>query len=403
MSIDMDDPTTDYDRHDAPPASGWRHTPVSRLPKGQPGGGQLGGVIAGVSRAYGYELRTTRIAYAVATLILPVLWLVYIAAWVLLPPTPATARPVDAVLKDRSRLPLLAATVLVLAAGVIGSLGSWFLFSGAPWGLVLIGLGVLLWASTRRTSTPAPVWTPTPERVHSPFPPPTPGGPVGMASTTGSAVTSPPPDAPRRPRRPIGSISVGIAVLWAGITAVLSALDIWNPPALWMLVSLIGIVMVGLLISTIVNRSWVLPVPFTLLGLVLVSLCVAKPNLDGASGQHTVRPASTIAAQQRHHLATGQLTLDLRDVPLTGSVVTIDANVGMGQLRVLVPDDADVRLSTEVGMGQIQVDDREITSGVRQSDELTVPATAEAPAGTFSMNLEVGMGQILVQHVSSHS
>jgi hypothetical protein len=86
-----------------------------------------------------------------------VLWLVYIAAWVLLPPTPATARPVDAVLKDRSRLPLLAATVLVLAAGVIGSLGSWFLFSGAPWGLVLIGLGVLLWASTRRTSTPAPV------------------------------------------------------------------------------------------------------------------------------------------------------------------------------------------------------------------------------------------------------
>ena len=83
MSTDMHEPTT----------PDWRRAPLSRIPKGGVDGGRIGGVVAGLSKAYGFDLRTTRIATFVAMIILPVLRLVYVAAWVLRPvPPPAPDR-----------------------------------------------------------------------------------------------------------------------------------------------------------------------------------------------------------------------------------------------------------------------------------------------------------------------
>ena len=368
--------------------------------------------------AYGFDRRTTRIAVAVAMVILPVLVLVYLAAWVLLPDTPSEAQPIEDILRDRRRMPLMIVIGVVLLAGSIGSLGSWFLFDGAPWGLMLIALGVLLWASTSSGgSTPPPAppsagpgtdpWTSsfppptvdrhrrsrssgtitdqyatvTPTTVTPTTVTPTPGGTTTSTRSSPVAVVT-----PRRQRRPITTIGVGIAALWLAGASLLEAWGWIHPEALWMIVTALGIVLVSMLISIIVNRSWVLPFLFVPLAGLLVMLSIAQPLLDGASGERTITPDTVALASVEQHLAAGNLVIDLRDVPLTGNTVPVAAEVGMGRLRVLVPRDADMVITTDVGAGQAEVNGNEITDGVRQHDTRNV--AADDPARRW--NLRVG-------------
>ena len=162
----------------APPSAGprWYQRPVARDPHDH----KLGGVIAGLSRTYGFDVRTTRIAVAIATLVLPMLAIVYIAAWVLLPSEPEQAASLEQIARDRRRVPLYIAIGLVLVFGGLGSFGSWFLFGGFPWGVGLIAVGVLLWVapSLGRSSSDVPAPRPT-----APPAPPTPGTPWTAPST----------------------------------------------------------------------------------------------------------------------------------------------------------------------------------------------------------------------------
>jgi phage shock protein PspC (stress-responsive transcriptional regulator) len=391
----------------------WRHTPVSRMPKGVPDGGKLGGVVSGLSRAYGFDLRTTRIATVVALFVLPPLWLVYIAAWVLLPDTPAEAQPIDAVLRDRRRRPLMVVLAALLVMAVLGSFGSWFLFDGAPWGAVLIGVGVLLWASTtgrfaQRSATSAGTIH-VPARPDGTFPPPHVDDTTVTATLSGSTITAQQPTIqvdpmPRRVRRPITSIGVGVMVLWFAIVGVGNGLDKWNTQDLWIIVVGMAIVLTAMLASIVVNRSWVLPFLFFPLLAVMVALCIAQPNLDGSGGDRTVIPSTVAEAEARQLISTGTMTIDLTNVSLGTTPLQVDAEVGMGRLQVLVPENVDVVLLTDVGMGQAQVDGVQIDAGVRQTNRRTIDASSPPDSsGQMVLDLRVGMGQIDVRLVASGS
>ncbi len=408
MSTDMHEPDTRTDGPNGTGQTSWRHTPLSRMPKGVPDGGKLGGVVSGLSRAYGFDLRTTRIAVAVALFVLPPLWLVYIAAWVLLPDTPAQAQPIEAVLRDRRRRPLMVVLAALLVMAALGSFGSWFLFDGAPWGAVLIGVGVLLWASTtgtfRRSATPAGTaaasfpMTPGPDGS---FPPPHVGGTNAAITTQQHAVVV--EQLPRRPRRPITSMGVGVTVLWFAVVGIGNALDWWHTQDLWVVVVGLSIVLAAMLVSIVVNRSWVLPFLFLPLLAVLVALCVAQPSLEGSGGDRTVVPATVAEAETRQLMSTGTMTIDLTEVALDGTPAHVRAEVGMGRLQVFVPDDVDLVLLTDVGMGQAQVDGEQIDAGVRQTNRRTIDASVPNPAGQMVLDLRVGMGQIDVRLVASGS
>ena len=123
------------------PRTPWYRLPVFRDTSDD----MVGGVVAGLCRTYGFDRRTTRIALVLASFVLPVLVLVYVIAWILLPDSPAQAQPLADVLGDRRRFPLYVALGLVVVAGGLGSIGSWFVFGDFPWGVGLVALGVLLW------------------------------------------------------------------------------------------------------------------------------------------------------------------------------------------------------------------------------------------------------------------
>lgn len=69
-------------------------------------------------------------------------------------------------------------------------------------------------------------------------------------------------------------------------------------------------------------------------------------------------PASVAQVAPRYELGTGVGTLDLSGVDIgKGRTLTTRAEVGAGQLKVVVPKDATVVLRAEVGIGDIRLPD----------------------------------------------
>lgn len=387
----------------APPPSGpsrrWYQLPVSRDPDDH----KVGGVIGGLSRSYGFDVRTTRIAVAVATLVLPVIIVLYLAAWVLLPARPAEAVSLEHIVRDRRRVPLYVAMGIVLIAGGVGSFGSWFYFGGVPWGLGLIAVGVLLWAapSLGRSADGA---------TTSPLPPPTPGttGTFGTTTdaTTGTTTGMWASDAtrplqvddvrPRRKRRPVGSLVTLAVLAFVGVASAGDALGWWDIPVLTtLLVSLISTA-VGIVISAIVNRSWMGIPLIAILAVVTTGLLITHPDLDGGVGDRAVNAQTVQQAERSQKLGAGELTMDLGDVPLSNEPVNVRAEVGVGHLKITVPSDATLVIDAQLGAGDVWVDGDKVIDGVRRDTQRTLQP-AGVSAGTMHLDVEVGLGRIDIE------
>ncbi|MCU1502210.1 MAG: PspC domain, partial [Ilumatobacteraceae bacterium] len=71
------------------------------------GSGRVGGVVAGLADAYGFDVRTSRIAVVVASFVVPLVPVLYLALWILLPQEPDPPTSFQAILHERRRLPLV--------------------------------------------------------------------------------------------------------------------------------------------------------------------------------------------------------------------------------------------------------------------------------------------------------
>ncbi|WP_404192856.1 PspC domain-containing protein [Streptomyces tauricus] len=117
-------------------------------------------------------------------------------------------------------------------------------------------------------------------------------------------------------------------------------------------------------------------------------------------------PATAAAVQEQYDLGTGVGTLDLSRIDLgKGRTVTTNAEVGMGQLKVVVPKDVTVRLNIEVGVGDIQLpgdDKQDVDVAPGKHKDLTLaPAEGSKDGGTLDLTLEVGIGQAEVARATS--
>lgn len=82
-----------------------------------------------------------------------------------------------------------------------------------------------------------------------------------------------------------------------------------------------------------------------------------------------------------------------------------NAEVGAGRLKVIVPKDATVRLTVEVGVGDIQLpgdDKKDVDVEPGKHKQVTLPpATGGKDGGTFDLDLQVGVGQAEVARATS--
>jgi predicted membrane protein len=92
-------------------------------------------------------------------------------------------------------------------------------------------------------------------------------------------------------------------------------------------------------------------------------------------------------------LGVGQLVLDLSGISPTGAV-EMSAEVGIGELRVELPEDLPVRVHAESGIGQVEVlgeEDGGFGSELDHTDQGFDPA-----ATSLDIELSVGIGEVTV-------
>ncbi|MDJ0466463.1 PspC domain-containing protein [Streptomyces sp. H27-C3] len=158
----------------------------------------------------------------------------------------------------------------------------------------------------------------------------------------------------------------------------------------------------GIAVSSLLGRTGAGSVVLAVLTAGLLAVSAMLPKEISTEWMRTDwKPASVAAVQPRYELGSGVGTLDLGGirVPVDEKVST-GAGVGAGRLLVVVPKDVTVKVSIDVGLGDVRLPsdrtrDLDIQPGRRIRETLKPPKGAE-PAGTVELSLEMGAGQVEV-------
>ena len=149
-----------------------------------------------------------------------------------------------------------------------------------------------------------------------------------------------------------------------------------------------------------------------LLALVFAGAATAQPLVDYGTGRRTYAPTSVADVRPEYRHGIGELQVDLSglDIP-AGTSVETTVDLGIGSAEVLVPDDVDVLVDGEVGVGELRIfgseengfgNDLRLTRSAEVADGSTTPTVddidePEAP-GALIIRLEVGMGEGVVRN-----
>jgi phage shock protein PspC (stress-responsive transcriptional regulator) len=346
----------------------------------------LGGVAAGIARAYGLDVTLLRILWVVAA----VLWVgipAYVVAWIAIPADDApgaTDRPRDA--------GVIAGLVLVgIGMLIVGERLVFRRLHGELVGPVLLVAGgvAILWLRRpgppggAAADEPVAAAVPSAEAGETGAAPGTetigtaaagpetsgaaaPGTATGAVPATTSAwtqsapwPTAPPPREVRRRRRErprpfLTPLTLSLLMIGAGVASGLHAtgvVDVDLTSALAVATCVVGAVLV---VSAWFGRARGL----IAVGLLLVCATAAASVLDvplrGGVGEEIHRPREAGALPTRYEHAIGHLVVDLRDLALEpGRPLAVRAQLGIGQLEVRVRDDVRVVARGHAGAGAL--------------------------------------------------
>jgi predicted membrane protein len=133
-------------------------------------------------------------------------------------------------------------------------------------------------------------------------------------------------------------------------------------------------------------------------GLVLAALAVAVSvvdvRLEGPIGNRVYSPFETSDLKRDYDISIGDLELDLSNAALAAGDTEVDANVGIGALRVIVPDDVAVDVDASASAGEVTVFGRS-ESGV--DTDLSRSIGALGSDRTLRIDAHVGLGEVVVE------
>jgi phage shock protein PspC (stress-responsive transcriptional regulator) len=342
----------------------------------------IAGVASGLGDYFNIDPLLVRIAL-VASLVFGGLGLfLYGAAWLLVPDDESDKSIVERMFGGGGgALPggLLVLAGLLIGLSIVGGIASSSETAGAlALALIVIAVGAVL---LRRGG-------PEDAGVVESVAPATADGTAGVAA----AAAPPAARRPRRPPSPLGWFVVGAALVAMGVIALASsAWALPVDPGLYAGVAL-GIIGIGLLVGTWFGHARFLIV----LGLLLLPFAWMASLIDvplqGAWGSHRFSPTSATEVRETYHVAGGELVLDLTRVVGDGEPITVDAEVAVGDLLVLLPDEASIELDATVGGGVMRV----LGGPTQDGTHLTDRRVIDAGEPEFILDLEAGIGRILV-------
>jgi phage shock protein PspC (stress-responsive transcriptional regulator) len=197
------------------------------------------------------------------------------------------------------------------------------------------------------------------------------------------------------PREVLRSIGLGLAVLV--VLCVIACAGFWAAGLGGGEVAAVLIIAAGLtlVIGAFVGRVRWLILPALALALPVTFVAAAGIDLDGGVGEREYRPASAADVRDRYELGAGELVIDLRDAALPPGDTPVAIDLGMGEARLIVPENVCVATRADVGMGAVQMFDRE--SGGVDVDFENEPSAPESTPRVV-VDADVGLGELRVSH-----
>ncbi len=315
-------------------------------------------VIGGVCGGLGHYFNTDPIFFRIGFIALAFLGgaglLLYLAALLLMPAEDSGAAVDAPAGEGRNRALVIAGVVVILLFAWPFLLGGGLLAAGLLIPLaVLVGAGVLVW------------WLVSGE------------GPSGE-----------PKDIARR-----AALGVGILIL-CGVVALAGAFATAAGPE-WLVAVLVIAAGAAIVAGAFLKPIRWLVLPAVALALAAGTVAAAGIDLDGGVGDRDYRPASTADLEDRYELGMGELTVDLRNTDLPSGDVPLEMDLGMGEARLLVPEDVCVATTANVGMGNVSFFGRD-------NDGIDIDFDARPDAGgdttRILLDAEIGLGELRVSH-----
>jgi hypothetical protein len=188
-------------------------------------------------------------------------------------------------------------------------------------------------------------------------------------------------------------------LIGAGLAWLLYVLDVATLSLRDGLAAGLIIVGLGLVVSAWWGRAWSLAVLGVLFASTIAIADLIDVPFDAGTGDRTVAVDTRGELADTHELFAGTLTLDLRRAPLTDGPTTMEASVGMGKLRVIVPRNASIEVDARVKAGNI---DGELApspdEGGVDLHETFAAGDKRAPEPDLRLDLQVGIGELEVDH-----
>ena len=186
---------------------------------------------------------------------------------------------------------------------------------------------------------------------------------------------------------------VALALVALAILAILSQADTWPSAGTAWTLAVIGLIVL-LFTSARRPRRLVVALVTTLVVLVAaaaasvaIAFSVFDVSLNDGVGDKSYAPAAIADLHKPYELGIGKLQVDLSNLP-TNRRVAVEAKVGIGDLKVIVPHDATVAVDATVRACSI--------SALGQEDDGS-HARVVTGDGRLALDLHVGAGRIDVE------
>ncbi|MGY1652705.1 PspC domain-containing protein [Geodermatophilus sp. SYSU D01119] len=219
--------------------------------------------------------------------------------------------------------------------------------------------------------------------------------PAGPKQTDGA------PAAPPGPRSPVAGITVAGLLIVVGLMVLVTRYTPLDPGPRGFLAGALLVVGLGLVASAFVRnrapRGGLIALGSVLTLALLFTSSVSAWNDGegprGGVGDREYRPTSVAGIQPEYRLGAGNLELDLSEIDVDDITRTVDIAIdhGAGDLEVTVPEDADVRVVLDQGIGDVDV--------FGQSGDGYFPAEDDDESDNrpeFRLTIEHGVGNVEV-------
>ena len=349
---------------------------------------KIAGVAGGVARHFDVDPLLVRVGFVLLAIFGGGGVLAYAAGWLLIPEEGSDEGVIRT--EHRTRTVLLTIVGAIAVLSLVGdSVGGW----DFPWPLAIIGLII---AAIAAYSRPKPHPGPLPGSGW--IPPGTPGQVPGARTGLGPTYSGyqPGPRAQPVDTRKRGPLlfwfTMGLALVGVVLVATLD-LGGWDAPISAYPAVVLLVCGVMLLVGAFYGRGG---------GLIFVGLVAALATLaatavqDVSAGQIDTTPQTAADVKDRYEMGVGEIIIDLRDLNRAELADlddrTIEVDVRLGHIRVLVPEDGlDVTADSNIeGAGESVLFENR-TDG---SDKTTYGNGDADP--DLTLDLEVLFGQIEV-------